>query len=270
MSVNEKSVVNAGLALTIGTPYSVFAIVMGVWGHSIVPTNCENSDVRYGLRGILVSGFVSLSAFVCYGLCNITCDIKDPEPLPYWFLFFVASLSIANLALSYQSLSGFESDSICRTSNYSVFKQILSYFIGTTFIIMFLSFTVLGYRGYKHIKNLNESSKAKEAIEMKELKNQENKEEKDKELKNLEELEKQANQSSELVRIRQRAANARDLKKRSDDTLANIKKKEDKDKEEESSSSFTTNNISRNVFDSDYGGGFRPSSNYDPRIPFRS
>lgn len=266
MSVNEKSVVNAGLTLLF-IMYSVFAIVMGVWGHSIVPTNCENSDVRYGLRGILVSGFVSLSAFVCYGLCNITCDIKDPEPLPYWFLFFVANLSIANLALSYQSLSGFESDSICRTSNYSVFKQILSYFIGSTFIIMFLSFTVLGYRGYKHIKNLNESSKAKEAIEMKELKNQENKDKVQEINQQAELIEQNVRKASEIAQAKDKLRRAKDASDRVNKSLEELDKR---DRTDQSSNSFSSNNVLRGVpFDSDYGGGFRPSSNYDPRIPYR-
>lgn len=152
--MSEHSVINAGLTLVF-IMYSIFVIIMGIWGHSITPVNCDNTDVRTGLRGLLVSGFVSLSAFVCYGLCNMSCKITDPEILPSWFLTLSLALSIANLVMASQIGNGFSSaKAVCQTGSYDSYNRVMTYLNVFSVVILVLSIIIIGKRGYEKISTL--------------------------------------------------------------------------------------------------------------------
>lgn len=152
--MSEHSVINAGLTLVF-IMYSIFVIIMGIWGHSITPVNCDNTDVRSGLRGLLVSGFISLSAFVCYGLCNMSCKITDPEILPSWFLTLSLALSIANLVMASQVTNGFSSaKATCQTGSYDSYSRVVTYLNVFSVVILVLSIIIIGKRGYEKISTL--------------------------------------------------------------------------------------------------------------------
>lgn len=151
---SEHSIINSGLTLVF-VAYSIFVIIMAIWGHSIIPVNCENGEARYALRGLLVSGFVSLTAFISYGLCNLTCKIRDPVILPNWFILIGLALSIANLVLANQVLNGLASSKVCQSGSYNTYKQVMDYFNGSSAIVLIISIILTGKRGYDKLKEMN-------------------------------------------------------------------------------------------------------------------
>jgi hypothetical protein len=52
------------------------------------------------LRGLLISGAMSSTAFICYLMCGFFCERKEVSILPSWLLVFAFGLAIANLAMS--------------------------------------------------------------------------------------------------------------------------------------------------------------------------
>ena len=146
---DEFSLVNAGMSIAF-VIYSLFVIVVGMWGHSILPRSCSDPDVRSNLRGLLVSGFMSLVAFIGYSMCNLICVRKEQMVLPTWLVFFIFGLSLANLIMVGQLQTAMSNSSVCRTTKYDSYKQILTFFSVLSGMTMGISFIGLLYRGYEY------------------------------------------------------------------------------------------------------------------------
>lgn len=169
---DEFSLVNAGMSLAF-VIYSLFVIVVGMWGHSILPRSCSDPDVRSNLRGLLVSGFMSLVAFIGYSMCNLICVTKEKLVLPTWLVFFIFGLSLANLIMVGQLQTAMSNSSVCRTTKYDSYKQILTFFSVLSGMTMGISFIGLLYRGYEYQTTLKGKAGARlEQIELQDKRQQ--------------------------------------------------------------------------------------------------
>jgi amino acid transporter len=126
------------------TAYSLFMLIIGIWGYSSLPETCKELGLRTSLRTLIVTGAITLVAYISFGICQIVCRDENPlENIPGWIFLFTLIITINNLiaqAKIQQHIkdTGPPDEDNCYNSasdNISTFNE---YGIATTVIIMVL------------------------------------------------------------------------------------------------------------------------------------
>lgn len=151
----ENSIINMGIAV-IFIAYSVFMFILGAWGNSILPDSCQNQTLRSSIRALIVTGAVSATAMIGYVACGIFCTRKKVEIIPNWFLVFLFALSIVNLSMAGKIQDELSANDPCYTGKSQTFKNMNSYGIMMSVVVLLISLAVLGYRGYNKFKTRKE------------------------------------------------------------------------------------------------------------------
>lgn len=168
----DTSILNAGLSIVF-ILYSIFIIIIGIWGNSMLSKTCIDPDVRSNLRGLLISGSVSATAFISYSACKIICTSETVSDVvgENWFLALGFIVGMANFIMGIQLRNQISSKPECQDGSFTSFDQVLLFFNIFSAMVWIVILVIFGYRLAGHYKKLVVQEKQKRVSEEVELQN---------------------------------------------------------------------------------------------------
>lgn len=161
----DTSILNAGLSIVF-ILYSIFIIIIGIWGNSMLSKTCIDPDVRSNLRGLLISGSVSATAFISYSACKIICTSETVSDVigENWFLALGFIVGMANFIMGVQLRNQIALKPECQDGSFTSFDQVLLFFNIFSAMVWIVILVIFGYRLFGHYKKLVVQEKQKRII----------------------------------------------------------------------------------------------------------
>lgn len=152
---SDTKVINGFLSV-IFIMYSIFVIVIGIWGNSMLSRSCVDTDVRANLRGLLVSGSVSATAFISYTVCKLVCTSETVSDIigENWFLILAFAVSLANFIMAVQLRNQLSNKQECQDGSFQSFDQVLVFFIIFSALVWISIVFIFGKRLFFHYRSL--------------------------------------------------------------------------------------------------------------------
>lgn len=157
--------------------YSLLIVIIGIWGNSIVPSSCVNVSLRSSIRGLLVTGAMSLTAFCAYFMCGVLCQRNNIAIIPSWLVLITIGFCITNLVMAFDIQNRLSEGDPCFTGLTSQFKSFNSICIGLSFVVLFVMAAIGGNRVWEYMKNREKQAsekmtKIRQEIELNNIKKQ--------------------------------------------------------------------------------------------------
>lgn len=153
--------------------YGIILISLSAWGLGLLDDTCEDNNLRYQIRMILLCSSVMITSLICYMLCKTACFPAKDENIHYIIPTIVTVTGIMSIT-SFSTILKNIND--CSSKNVDTYKTFALYLGVIPSVVMTIGGSfVLGKRFYKWYKVYSDKSseykkKKKEAKEAKEQK----------------------------------------------------------------------------------------------------
>ena len=152
--------------------YSIVTFINGCWGYSLLSDTCINNDLKAALRGMIITGAVSVTLFVGFALCTIKCkktiDIDDYHMdyhLPVWIPFICLVLAIINVSLQ-TSIQNKFTDKTCFNADVDTYQKFNSNAVGISIAMIVGIVAYFAFKIYKYKKSRDEMPPSEEDEEV--------------------------------------------------------------------------------------------------------
>lgn len=137
--------------------YSLVTLGIGVWGLNSLPSDCENTDLRTGIRGLIITGAVGATSVISYFLCLTNCKSSTLESeeilMPTWLMSLMLLITLIILTFHGMISKKIDSDDKqCYNDSMDSFRTGNSWGMGFSVLIVIGLMTALGYRAAGYSK----------------------------------------------------------------------------------------------------------------------
>ena len=185
MSYVEKINLNVSADISISVIfliYSLFLLVMAIWGSIILPKYCNSDKLKTYFRFMVLLSSCSLIFIIGFMKCKLACreieivagksgtfSVQEskynlpPFLLGFWIIFTVFSLTIQSLIQD--ELGYLTPDQNCNTENFFYYKEVNAIGIGISVFSLVIFLTMIGFKISDNIKKRKEDTPENELLD---------------------------------------------------------------------------------------------------------